>query len=115
MLVLVLIILAVNDGHSQIIQGLALTVSVSTGIVELDNSLLNHVYPNPTTDKVYFKLSNSGATRIEIYDIAGDMLYQTKSQGTDLIEINMADYPKGIYLYKAYQNNKISSGKIARN
>jgi hypothetical protein len=109
------IILIVNDGHSQIIQGFVLTVSVPSGIEEIDNSKLNLVYPNPTNDKVYFKFANTGTTRIEIYDFTGNLLNRTQSNSNDLIEINIADFPKGIYLYKAYQNNKISSGKITRN
>jgi len=81
----------------------------------LDKNILSIVYPNPANDKVNFKFANEGKTSIEIYDVTGNLLNQIQSESNDLIVVDLADLPNGIYLYKAYQDNKISTGKITRN
>ena len=72
------VVLSVNDGHGQILQAFILTVSgTSSVLMRLDNSMIKLVYPNPANDKVYFKFAKTGTTRIEIYDLTGNLLNQT--------------------------------------
>ncbi len=65
------------------------------------------VYPNPTTNQVYFKIENF--ENIEIYDITGKLIIKTKSN-----VIRMEDVQNGVYLYKIQKENKIINGSIIK-
>jgi hypothetical protein len=107
------VILEVNDGHEAVLQGYSITVLEPIALTEMDNSIAL-VYPNPATDMVNFKFVESGSVRIEIYDITGTQLKQIESDNQGVIEVNITDLSNGVYLYKAYQNGKVSIGKITK-
>jgi len=71
-------------------------------------------YPNPASDNVFFKLANTGKARIEILDITGNMLKQIEADHLDVIEVNVSDLSKGLYIYKVYQDGKTGIGKITK-
>jgi hypothetical protein len=109
------VVLTINDGHNDVSQEFTLTVIPPSAIDGIDNSIINFVFPNPTSDNVFFNFANSGETIIEIYDVAGNLQKRVQSENNNVVGVNMADLPKGIYLYKALHHNKICFGKIARN
>jgi hypothetical protein len=107
------IILKVSDGHGETVQGFTLVVSL-TGIHDVDNSIMNDVYPNPATEKVYFRFAKTGKSRVEIYDISGMLHKQIDTDSEIILEINISDLSNGLYFYKVYQDNKVGIGKITK-
>jgi len=108
------VILKVNDGHGEVLQGFTVTVSGPSGVNDIDNSIINNVYPNPSSDIVYFKFALTGKSRIEIYNLTGNLVKELSADNQKILEINISDLSQGIYLYKAYLNNKLSIGKITK-
>ncbi len=79
------------------------TVSVKENTV----SKAIEVYPNPTTNKVTFKIEDF--ENIKIYDIAGRLITKTNNN-----VVNMENIPNGIYLYSIKKGNKTINGKIIK-
>ena len=74
---------------------------------ELDNTI---IYPNPISSA--FKIYHPAATEIEIYDIAGRMIF-TKKIDTNTNIIYRNGITNGLYIYKLYNNDMlIKSDKI---
>ncbi len=109
------IVIKVNDGHQDVMQGFAIHVSGPSGIEEIDNSIISLVYPNPANDKIYFNLANTGSVKIQIFDITGKMQKEITAENEAVFEISISDMLSGIYIYKAYQNGKVAIGKITKN
>jgi hypothetical protein len=109
------VILKINDGHIDVIQGFALQVSVPSGIDDIDNNMVRFVYPNPASDKIYFKFAKSEPAKIEIFDTTDKLQKEVSTENADLFEINISDISNGIYIYKTYQDGKIYVGKFIKN
>jgi Leucine-rich repeat (LRR) protein len=72
------------------------------------------VYPNPAQGIIHLQLPE-GATHcnIELLDIYGRTVYQEKSYTTG--ELDIGNYPSGIYYIRIIYNNQLITGKIVKN
>jgi phosphodiesterase/alkaline phosphatase D-like protein len=91
----------------------SLTVTQATGIGDL-KSLGIKFYPNPTADILTIEIEESDLsvkTEISIIDLKGAVMYSntiTKSHWN----INVSDYPQGLYIIKIKNQNKITKHKL---
>lgn len=69
-----------------------------------DNSLDFEIYPNPTNNTFYIELSSfrNDEKELEILDAKMNVIYKTKDI---LSEINISNYPKGMYILKLKASN----------
>ncbi len=109
------LILKVSDGHADVLQAFTITVTAASAIDNVDNSIVNSVYPIPANEKVYFKLAEKGETKVEIFDLSGSLQKQIVVDNEEIIDIDISTLSTGVYLYKVFQNNKIGMGKITKN
>ena len=109
------IIIKVSDSHEDVFQGFTIQVSGPLGIDDIDYSLVNLVYPNPAMHKIYFKLANTESFKLQIFDITGSLQKEVNIKNEDIFEISISDMVSGIYIYKIYQNKKVTVGKFAKN
>lgn len=60
---------------------------------------LFNIRPNPTTGKVFIDLPNEAVYQISLINISGKVVKQLKTKiDESMIEMNVSDLPKGIYL-----------------
>ena len=73
--------------------------------VEENKELVDHfeVYPNPTSDLLYFKSSSLDSYHIELLDIYGRIVLETESSLTN--KLNVANIANGIYIVR-FTNNE---------
>jgi len=109
------IVLKINDGHEDVMQGFAILVSGPSGVDDIDNDMIKFIYPNPASSMIQFKLAKTGPAKIEIFDITGKIQKKVNFENEDVFEISLADMSNGIYIYKVYQNGKIGTGKFTKN
>ncbi len=108
------IIVKVSDGTAETMQGFTLTVTAPNAVIDIDNSIINKVFPNPASDRLYFNFAKSGKVRIEIYDMAGNLQKEASYQSTDAAEIEVNNLSNGLYIYKAFQDDKVGVGKFIK-
>lgn len=84
-----------------------LILAPETGFSELLPSNLI-IYPIPATEILYCRFSSSGKAMLEIQDINGTLV-STFECSSDYCEINIRDFPNGVYLITVmFQGKKIS-------
>jgi endonuclease I len=77
---------------------------VSTSEVLKNNGL--EMFPNPTANSCVISWAEKSSFEIEVYNLAGDMvLNQTVSGATK--ELNVSEFPAGVYVVKAIANGEI--------
>ena len=66
---------------------------------------LNHVsfYPNPTTGQ--FTVEGANVAKVEVYDLVGQKVCE--QQGSKVVNINAAEWNKGIYLVNIIEENGV--------
>lgn len=86
-----------------------------TDIIEIKDltSLKINIYPNPTSG--IFTVTSSGKiSTIEIYNMLGVKIYTLSNLNQEKSkEIDLSNFPKGIYFTKIYDGKKICISKIA--
>jgi len=87
------------------------------GVITLQENSSVNVYPNPTGGILTVSEQNiSGNTEIELFNLLGEKLSESKLSLNSNTEINIANQPTGIYFYKVIDenNNTISEGKLIK-
>jgi Secretion system C-terminal sorting domain/Concanavalin A-like lectin/glucanases superfamily len=74
-----------------------------------DISFTFNVSPNPTSDNVIIETVEN--TDLQIYDINGKIIYETKLIDR-LTKINMEEFSKGVYFFKAITDNNSTVKKV---
>ena len=91
----------VINGESKII-----TVNLTIGIAKIEDKVI-HIYPNPIRDKLIINDFKRGSL-LEIFSISGKLV---KQQNINNADINISDLPKGIYIVKVRNNEKVLTTK----
>jgi ELWxxDGT repeat protein len=90
----------------------------TTGIPNQSQVSVNvTVYPNPTREKVYFKLETNEPVNICISDITGRSVYRThKTEGTQTIEVPADNFASGTYYYSVLSTEGalLNVGKLVK-
>jgi hypothetical protein len=108
------IILKVNDGHTDVMQGFSLVVTAApVGVQEIDNSIIHKVFPVPSSHIVYFRFAEQKNCKVQLFDLNGKLQKHVVSENGQ-IDMNISDLANGIYLYKAFQNDKLSIGRLTK-
>lgn len=85
--------------------------------VTIDNSIREsiNVYPNPTSGLLNVEFGNTSVQKVTIYDALGKLIFEnTISEDVDNLNINLSEYPAGIYLIRINQEEKIVMKKIVK-
>jgi photosystem II stability/assembly factor-like uncharacterized protein len=90
------------------------------GVVTSNNNLLHKnnqffkIYPNPSNGIFNIESSTIAETQIEIYNIAGSLIYQNNFT-KKLIDIDLTGYSDGLYFVKLNSKNQSATFKISKN
>jgi len=89
------------------------TTIIIDEVVELNNTLID-IRPNPTTGLLNISLSGllSGDLMVEVYGINGQRLLTNRRTGVTSFDVNLSDYPDGVYLLKLVNEQSVLTRKI---
>jgi len=73
-------------------------IESNVGFAEFSTKL--HVYPNPTTGQ--FTVEGANVAKVEVYNLVGQKVHEAEGQ---VVNINAADWNKGIYLVNIIEQN----------
>jgi len=83
-------------------------VEIETAIEALENDIF--VYPNPTKNQINLKGLDNTNFEISIFNNIGELLFTRKNE----TEIDLKEYPEGVYFYSIKQQLKIINGSIVK-
>ncbi|MFY8036109.1 MAG: carboxylesterase family protein [Cyclobacteriaceae bacterium] len=70
------------------------------------------IFPNPTSGKITYVSSSSELSDLTFFDSFGVVIYHKTVKDTPT-EIDLSDYPKGVYYYRVTNTNQsVKTGKI---
>lgn len=97
-------------GSSLFIDEMSFTDNVGIEEQAADKTL---VYPNPATNELNLKFSNSESKTLVIFDVSGKAVVKSDLDAGE-IKINVSALSNGLYFYKTFDKNKavVSSGKF---
>ena len=75
------------------------------------------VFPNPSSDFVYFSLEQKISGTIKIMDITGKIVLTERLNNAKFIKLNLENYPAGFYVYEIDDFgiiNKRFTGKLIK-
>lgn len=82
-----------------------------TGVKDLNTANKVSVYPNPATDRISFKIDDSGSQfTVELYDIQGKIVMSQLSESNRPVSIEALH--KGLYFYRISENLNSYTGKF---
>jgi len=86
----------------------------------IDNKLGLAIFPNPTRDmaKIAVTVENEEPTTMSIIDMTGKKVFENKynlTKGNNIIDLNMSDSPKGMYLIFVQNGSDIETAKLILN
>ncbi|WP_294288701.1 T9SS type A sorting domain-containing protein [uncultured Chryseobacterium sp.] len=80
------------------------------GVSELEKNNVK-IYPNPTADFIYVKLSSKSKIEgAEIYDLSGKLVFRTKLESEQL---DLRSLPQGVYMI-VFKNSDLKPIKIIK-
>jgi hypothetical protein len=94
-------------------------ISVGINETEISQRLL-HIYPNPSSNNITieFDLLKQEMICFEIRNVLGQIVYTKTEQflgGKQSIEIDINDFPNGVYFVHLQNGNRIGSAKLIKN
>lgn len=99
-----------SQNYSLIVTGFDIP-ELSTNDEAIFNSIA--VYPNPTTNKLYFRTANNlSLDKIEIYDVLGKQVYNTTAVNNF---VDVSNLHAGVYFVRIYSQEKMLTKKIIKN
>lgn len=102
-----------NGNHQKLLMNITIWLAEvnppsSVGINENKSSSIN-IYPNPVEDYIIVDLhDNSAGNKIELFNYAGELLLQ-KDLNSSGSRLDIAAYPKGLYLLRITRNKTLIS------
>jgi hypothetical protein len=89
------------------------SLSICTGISDMEPSLSYSIYPNPFSDQLIVENENDELTEITLFDAVSKKIMHHEFR--KLISLNTADLANGIYFYQLKTGSKsISAGKLVK-
>jgi hypothetical protein len=73
------------------------------------------VYPNPTADVIQIRFENditNDPLKIRLYNIEGELIYETKAYSDSMIELNRLGFKAGIYFIELELANRLETKKV---
>lgn len=97
-----------NTVFNTIFDTIQIVVPRAGGSIVDRNDASITVFPNPTSDKFYIRMSEPVYhLLVELYDIHGRMIHQVYSKNNQLIELESTGLQKGIYLIRCMSEDKL--------
>jgi uncharacterized repeat protein (TIGR01451 family) len=80
-----------------------------------EKTIITSIYPNPTKDRITATWNSDFAPeRVEIFDLTGRLLMEELALGSNLLEIELSDFPQGLYIIRFISEGFVSENKFVK-
>ncbi|PLX23500.1 MAG: hypothetical protein C0597_00930, partial [Marinilabiliales bacterium] len=105
----------VTDENGCEITSNIITLDFNVGVINISNSDKIKLYPNPTSDRLFIEIDfDYEDLKMEIISISGQLILnkEIESHGNSKEEVDLSEYPKGIYFIRIYNGDFDYKAKI---
>ena len=103
-------------GCSFVLNNIVVEYKIPDAIKDIASLDYFKLYPNPTTDMVWVNMTLTEAlpVQLEIVTVTGQLIqsFETREGVEQNYEINLSDFPSGVYLAKFIIGNEVLTTKI---
>jgi hypothetical protein len=85
---------------------------VNTENISLDQQV--HLYPNPTMDKIFLNVLESGAYSVDLFDINGRKFYHRNLKGFERSSFDLSAFEPGVYYLRVQNSDQLVIKKIVK-
>lgn len=98
-----------------VIDNIRYGTDIGSGVETFNGTQSFNTYPNPVNNEFTVTFIETGTmnSELEIYNILGEMVSQSKIQNSKS-KINISDLPKGVYFVKLISDKQIITKKIVK-
>lgn len=92
-----------------------ITVNMCSGSVGVNENTLAtglNIYPNPSKDKFIVSLPTTQASEIVVYNLVGEVVFQSINNSSNKITIDLSNQSNGVYFVKIKAGNEIATQKL---
>ncbi len=86
---------------------------IYSGINHVETNNVARVYPNPNNGKFVIELNTVANVEMNLYDMTGRVVYSTKQNSTNIINMDVNNLNSGIYIAEIKADNKVSRSRIS--
>lgn len=86
---------------------------IYSGINSVETNNVARVYPNPNNGKFVIELTSATEVELNLYDMTGRVVYSTKQNSTNIINMDVDNFNSGIYIAEVKADNKVSRNRIS--
>lgn len=104
-----------DENYCGPVSSATITIGFPEGLEDIFENDFIKIYPNPTSDNIFIEMDYSGDDLdIQLISISGQVLFngEIKAQGFIKKEIDLSNYPKGIYFIQVFNNKIYFNNKI---
>lgn len=87
--------------------------AASVGVAETAPLSLK-VYPNPVRERLFFYFPETETCHVIIADVRGRLVLEQFVAGGESTELNVQDFPAGMYCISAYSESGVRTGKFVK-
>lgn len=108
-----------DDNDSSLTENIIETIYDTKDYLSLNDEISLNIYPNPTNNSIFlsYQLNEQQQVDITVLDIKGQQLQKittSKHQGLNIEEINLKDYPKGVYFIQFLSKKEYITKQIVK-
>lgn len=86
---------------------------IYSGINSVETNNVARIYPNPNNGKFVIELTSAIEVEMNLYDMTGRVVYSTKQNSTNIINVDLNNLNSGIYIAEIKADNKVSRSRIS--
>ena len=79
---------------------------------DIETSSFVKIFPNPSNGLVNISTLNKGNLNIEVFDIAGKLVYTSQTNNTLQTNLDLSSFDKGIYTIKVFDETNWYQEKL---
>jgi len=85
----------------------------TVGLEEFDSQASDFLlYPNPAREIAYISLQSKKAYSLHLYDLNGKLIYSRNKLSGNRIELNLSNYPDGLYFIQLISEKGSKTKKL---
>lgn len=105
----------ITDGNGCVVENLCFDVELPSGTVNISDSDIFHLYPNPFSNTLVLENLSVQEVKINIFSIDGKLMHEAVERGPGYVRISTGDWAYGSYFMIIEKGGRTYMEKLIKN